>query len=175
MIIGCSHGSHLAKKIAKKLKRPYSQLEVRHFPDSEMYLRFKVDVKGKVVVLVQCFYGNINDCVIETLFAAETAADLGATDWKVFRKVTFPIISVGVLGAGLFGFTLSYDEFARTLMVVGMKNTLPLEIFARMSVTVRPVVYALGSLSTLISFVVIGIFLYASKKWSERVLAKQKL
>jgi putative spermidine/putrescine transport system permease protein len=105
----------------------------------------------------------------------EAAADLGATDWKVFRKVTFPIISVGVLGAGLFGFTLSYDEFARTLMVVGIKNTLPLEIFARMSVTVRPVVYALGSLSTLISFLVIGVFLYASKKWSQRVLAKQRL
>ena len=69
---------HLAKKIASKLKKPYSALEVIHFPDSEIKLKFKVNVKGKVVVLVQSFYKNINDCVIETLFAAETASDLGA-------------------------------------------------------------------------------------------------
>jgi len=36
------------------------------------------NVKGKVVVLVQSFYGNVNDCVVEVLFAAETAKDLGA-------------------------------------------------------------------------------------------------
>ncbi len=78
IIISCSHGLHLAKKIAAKLKKPYSALEVTHFPDSEIKLRFKADVKGKDVVLVQSFYGNVNDCVIEALFAAETAKDLGA-------------------------------------------------------------------------------------------------
>ena len=78
IIIGCSHGLHLAKKISKKLKKPYSALEVTHFPDSEIKLRYKVDVKGKEVALVQSFYGNVNECVIEILFAAETARDLGA-------------------------------------------------------------------------------------------------
>lgn len=78
LIISCSHGLHLAKKIAKKLKQPYSELEVTHFPDSEIKLKFNTSLKNKIVVLVQSFYGNINDCIIETLFAAETAADLGA-------------------------------------------------------------------------------------------------
>lgn len=78
IIISCSHGLHIAKKIANKLKKTYSKLEVRQFPDSETYLKFNVNVKNKTVVLVQSFYGNVNDCVIETLFAAETAADLGA-------------------------------------------------------------------------------------------------
>lgn len=77
-MVGCSHGLHLAKKIATKLKKHYLELDVTHFPDSEIKLRFNVNVKGKVVVLVQSFYGNISDCVIETLFAAETARDLGA-------------------------------------------------------------------------------------------------
>lgn len=66
------------KKIAQKLKKPYSALEVTRFPDSEIKLRFNVNVKGKDVVLVQSFYGIVNDCVIEALFAAETAKDLGA-------------------------------------------------------------------------------------------------
>jgi len=104
----------------------------------------------------------------------EAAMDLGATDWEVFKWITLPIIAFGILGATLFGFTLSYDEFARTLMVSGIKNTLPLEIFARMSVTVKPVVYVLGSASTVFSFLVIGVFLYVSKKMAERVLAKQR-
>jgi putative spermidine/putrescine transport system permease protein len=60
-------------------------------------------------------------------------------------------------------------------MVAGMKNTLPLEAFARMAVTVMPVVYVLGTASTLFSFLVIGVFLYVTKKMAERVLAKQKL
>lgn len=78
IIISLSHGLHIANKIAKKLKKTYSKLETTHFPDSEIKLKFNVNVKNKVVVLVQSFYGNINDCVIETLFAAETARDLGA-------------------------------------------------------------------------------------------------
>ena len=78
IIIGLSHGLHLAQKIASRLKEKYSKLEVTHFPDSEIKLKYNVSVKGKTVVLVQSFYGNVNDCVIETLFAAETARDLGA-------------------------------------------------------------------------------------------------
>ncbi|MBU1704023.1 MAG: ribose-phosphate diphosphokinase [Nanoarchaeota archaeon] len=82
MIIACSHGKHIAKKIAEKAKMPYSELETTHFPDSEIKIKFNVDVKKKNVYLVQSFYHNINDCVVEALFAAETAKDLGA------KKVT---------------------------------------------------------------------------------------
>ncbi len=78
IIIGCSHGIHLADKIAQKLKISCSKLEVNHFPDSEIYLRFKSNIKGKIVVLIQSFYENINDCVVEALFAAQTAKELGA-------------------------------------------------------------------------------------------------
>ncbi|MEA2036196.1 MAG: ribose-phosphate diphosphokinase [Nanoarchaeota archaeon] len=78
IIIGLSHGLHIAKRLANKLKKPYSKLEVTHFPDSEIKLKFNVNLKKKVAILVQSFYKNINDCIIETLFAAETAKDLGA-------------------------------------------------------------------------------------------------
>src|SRR3989338_9668403 len=82
LIIGCSHGKHLAEKIARKLKASYSELKVEKFPDGETNLRFMGNVKGKEVVLVQSFYGAINDCVIEVIFAADTAKELGAK--KVF-------------------------------------------------------------------------------------------
>ncbi len=48
IIIGCSHGKHLAKKIASKLKKPYSGLEVTHFPDSEIKLKFNINIKKRL-------------------------------------------------------------------------------------------------------------------------------
>jgi putative spermidine/putrescine transport system permease protein len=44
----------------------------------------------------------------------EAARDLGATSWQTFRFVVLPIMLPSLIGVGLFGFTLSYDEFART-------------------------------------------------------------
>ncbi|MFH0867886.1 MAG: ribose-phosphate diphosphokinase [Candidatus Woesearchaeota archaeon] len=78
IIIGCSKGTHLAQKVARKLRTSYSELGVKKFPDGETSIRFMKDVKGKEVVLVQSFYGNINDLIIEVFFAAETARELGA-------------------------------------------------------------------------------------------------
>jgi len=68
----------LAGKIAGKLKASYSLLQVKRFPDGEIKVRFMSNVRGKEVVLVQSFYGAINDCIVEVIFAAETAKDLGA-------------------------------------------------------------------------------------------------
>ena len=49
----------------------------------------------------------------------EAARDQGATPWQSFRHVVLPIIAPSVIGIALFGFTLSYDEFARTLLTAG--------------------------------------------------------
>jgi putative spermidine/putrescine transport system permease protein len=85
----------------------------------------------------------------------EAARDLGATPWQTIRYVVLPIIAPSVIGIALFGFTLSYDEFARTLMTAGSFNTLPLEIYGMTTNVTTPVLYALGTLTTAISFVVI--------------------
>ncbi len=78
IIIGCSKGVHVAANIAKFAKKKYSELQVNKFPDGETDLRFKCDVRKKVVVLVQSFYGDINDALMEVFLAAHTAKDLGA-------------------------------------------------------------------------------------------------
>jgi putative spermidine/putrescine transport system permease protein len=86
----------------------------------------------------------------------EAARDLGATSWQTFRYVVLPMILPSLIGVGLFGFTLSYDEFARTLMTSGTYNTLPLEIYGMTTNVTTPVLYALGAVTTLFSFLVIG-------------------
>ena len=85
----------------------------------------------------------------------EAARDLGASPFQVFRHVVLPIIAPGVVGIALFGFTLSYDEFARALLTAGSSNTLPLEIFGMTTNITTPVLYALGTLTTYLSAVVI--------------------
>ncbi|SFA75543.1 putative spermidine/putrescine transport system permease protein [Poseidonocella pacifica] len=86
----------------------------------------------------------------------EAARDQGATPWQTIRYVVLPIIAPSLIGVALFGFTLSYDEFARTLLTAGSYNTLPLEIFGMTTNVTTPVIYALGTLTTLFSLVIIG-------------------
>jgi len=89
----------------------------------------------------------------------EAARDQGATAWQTLRYVVLPIIGPSLIGVALFGFTLSYDEFARTLLTAGSYNTLPLEIFGMTTNVTTPVIYALGTLTTLFSFAIIAVFL----------------
>jgi putative spermidine/putrescine transport system permease protein len=97
----------------------------------------------------------------------EAAQDLGATPWQTFKHVVFPLIAPSVVGVGMFGFTLSWDEIARTSQAIGDVNTLPLELQGLTTTVTNPAIYALGSVTTLISFVVIGVALSTSA-WLRR-------
>jgi putative spermidine/putrescine transport system permease protein len=89
----------------------------------------------------------------------EAARDMGADEWTVFKEVTLPLILPGIVAAGLFGFTLSYDEFARTTLLSGAQNTLPLDINASLTQRVQPTLFALGTASTIFSLLMIALFI----------------
>jgi putative spermidine/putrescine transport system permease protein len=91
----------------------------------------------------------------------EAARDQGASGWQTIRHVVVPITLPSLVGVALFGFTLSYDEIARTSQSVGALNTLPLELEAMQTNATTPVIYALGATTTALSFVVIGTSLLA--------------
>jgi putative spermidine/putrescine transport system permease protein len=91
----------------------------------------------------------------------EAARDLGASPWQTLRHVVLPIIGPSVVGIGLFGFTLSWDEIARTSQAIGYRNTLPLELQGQTTTVTTPVIYALGTLTTAISLSVIALALAA--------------
>ena len=97
----------------------------------------------------------------------EAARDLGATPWQTFRHVVLPIIAPSVVGVALFGFTLSWDEIARSSQTVGSANTLPLTLQGLTTTVTTPVIYALGTVTTLVSFTAIALAL-AAVWWAER-------
>jgi putative spermidine/putrescine transport system permease protein len=98
----------------------------------------------------------------------EAARDLGATHWQSFKYVVLPLIGPSVVGVGMFGFTLSWDEIARTSQAIGDVNTLPLELQGLTTTVTTPAIYALGTVTTLISFLVIGLALLASRFLSRK-------
>jgi putative spermidine/putrescine transport system permease protein len=87
----------------------------------------------------------------------EAARDLGATPWQGFRHVVLPLIGPSVVGIGMFGFTLSWDEIARTSQAIGDVNTLPLELQGLTSTVTTPAIYALGTVTTVVSLLVMGV------------------
>ena len=89
----------------------------------------------------------------------EAARDLGATPWQTFRHVVLPLIGPSVVGIGMFGFTLSWDEIARTSQAIGDVNTLPLELQGLTSTVTTPSIYALGTVTTVVSLLVMGLAL----------------
>jgi putative spermidine/putrescine transport system permease protein len=86
----------------------------------------------------------------------EAARDLGASPWQSVRYVVLPMIAPSLVGVALFGFTLSWDELARSSQAMGSTNTLPIELQALTTTVTTPAIYALGTTTTAISFLVIG-------------------
>ncbi|HVC59612.1 MAG TPA: ABC transporter permease [Acetobacteraceae bacterium] len=86
----------------------------------------------------------------------EAANDLGATAWQRLIHVTLPILLPGIIGIAMGAFTLSYDEYARTTLTIGTHNTLPLAIYALISSATSPMLFAIGTLTTAVSFLLIG-------------------
>ncbi len=105
----------------------------------------------------------------------EAANDLGASAFQRLRYVTLPILLPGILGVAMGAFTLSYDEYARTTLTIGTRNTLPLEIYALISSSTTPMLFAIGTLTTTVSFLLIGVtlvFVFRMQRRRAAVLAK---
>jgi len=98
----------------------------------------------------------------------DAALMLGANRWQAFRHVTLPNIKFGVLSSLLFGFTLSLDEFQRSLLIEGADQTLPLMVMSSVTTRITPTLYALGTLTTLVSFLVIGLYLAFAARSARR-------
>lgn len=102
----------------------------------------------------------------------EAARDLGATPWQTLRHVVLPLIGPSLVGVGMFGFTLSWDEIARSSQAIGDLNTLPLELQGLTTTVTTPSIYALGSMTTMVSLAVIMLALLAAFLMRRRAAAR---
>ena len=92
----------------------------------------------------------------------EAARDLGADQKRTFREVTLPLVWTGILGCFLFGFTLTWNDYDRAILLVSGSETqtLPLTIGGlTFTGAIRPDLYALGTATTLVSLFAIVLLL----------------
>jgi ribose-phosphate pyrophosphokinase len=79
IITSCGNSEKMAKKMAKELKAKFVPLTISEFPDGDIYLKYdKSSFKNEKVVIVSSFQPHPDMTLFDTIFAAETARDLGA-------------------------------------------------------------------------------------------------
>ena len=86
----------------------------------------------------------------------EAAMDLGANEWRTFRKVTLPLIFPGILAAALLAFALSMDDFIITLFTSGQEVTFPLWVWGAARTAVPPQINVIGTLLLVTTVTLIG-------------------
>jgi spermidine/putrescine transport system permease protein len=76
----------------------------------------------------------------------EAAQDLGANEWRTFRRITLPLLMPGIIGGALMAFTLSLDDYLITVFTKGVREqTMPLYIYSLVRRGVTPEINALST------------------------------
>jgi len=101
----------------------------------------------------------------------EAAMDLGATEWKTFRKVTLPMIAPGVAAAALLAAAISIDDYVITAFNAGQTGTFPLFIFGAARQGVPPAVNVLGTALLVLVLVLMGLNVAWQRRRARRDLA----
>jgi len=77
----------------------------------------------------------------------EAARNLGASPWRAFRDVMFPLILPAIISGVLLSFAMSFDDVIISVFVTGPNtNTLPIRIYTQIKTGVTPKTNALCSL-----------------------------
>jgi len=80
---------------------------------------------------------------------------MGASSWKAFWRVQFPLIRAGVFAAFLFAFVTSFDDLTISMFVTaGLSATLPKEMWSAATMQVDP---QLSAVSTVVLLIVLSI------------------
>lgn len=84
------------------------------------------------------------------------ARSLGAGRWKVFRRVTLPLIKPGVINGSMFAFIISFDTFGISLLLKDVGSaTLPLQLFDYLRFNFTPEAAAVSTMSIVMTLIVV--------------------
>ncbi|WP_144379187.1 ABC transporter permease [Mesorhizobium amorphae] len=93
------------------------------------------------------------------------AADLYATPWQAFRRVTLPLLWPGILAGLMLAFVISLDDVVITEFVKsGGQDTLPTYMLGQIRRGITPEINAISTAFLLLSVVIVTLFFFVSKK-----------
>nr|WP_272928704.1 ABC transporter permease [Leucobacter luti] len=86
----------------------------------------------------------------------EAAADLGANERRIFRRITIPMLTPAIISGGMLSFIVSMDNFIMSFFTAGPgSTTLPLYIWGSLRVGLTPEINALSTMIIVVSVVVL--------------------
>ncbi|HTC10792.1 MAG TPA: ABC transporter permease [Acetobacteraceae bacterium] len=95
------------------------------------------------------------------------ARTLGAGTWQAFRRVTLPMIWVGIVSGGLLAFATSFDELMLALFLTSPgTETLPRLIWDQLSFALSPTLAAVATLILVLSVLLQGFAVYLGARRS---------
>ena len=93
------------------------------------------------------------------------AADLYATPWKAFRRVTLPLLWPGVLAGLMLAFVISLDDVVITEFVKsGGQDTLPTYMLGQIRRGITPEINAISTVFLLLSIAIVTLFFFMNRK-----------
>ena len=88
----------------------------------------------------------------------ESARDLGATEWRVFRDHLVPHMVPGLVAGALLAFTLSLDDFVITFFTSGPNTvTFPVKVYSMLRFSVTPEINAASTILIAMTLVLTAI------------------
>lgn len=98
----------------------------------------------------------------------EAAYTLGASRLRAFATVTVPVMRPAILSSVLFAFTLSMDNFAHSVFIMGAQQTLPLSLVAAVALRITPQLFALGTLIMVASISLVLLYVWNLRRTLRR-------
>jgi spermidine/putrescine transport system permease protein len=93
------------------------------------------------------------------------AADLYATPWQAFKRVTFPLLWPGILAGLMLAFVISLDDVVITEFVKsGGQDTLPTYMLGQLRRIVTPEMNAISTVFLVLSVVIVTLFFFLSQR-----------
>ena len=93
------------------------------------------------------------------------AADIGAHEWTIFRRITLPLLMPGIVSGALLAFIISLDDFLVSYFLAGPGGTtLPVYIFGMIRNAITPGVNALSTLLLGVSLIIVTVSYLLTRK-----------
>ncbi|MEO1724104.1 MAG: ABC transporter permease [Pseudomonadota bacterium] len=93
------------------------------------------------------------------------AADLYATPWETFRRITLPLMAPGIVAGAMLAFVISLDDVVITEFVKSAgQDTLPTYMLGQLRRVVTPEVNAISTVLLAISILIVSLFFLVTRK-----------
>ena len=141
-------------------------------------MSYKINVQSTTLIFFSALgmhYGLLNLIIAHTVFCIpfavlpiqarlrdmgttleEAGRDLYADEWRLFRRITMPLLMPAIAAGAMMAFVVSLDDFLISMMVSSAgSTTLPVYVYGMMRLGVTPEVNAISTILLVVSLVLV--------------------